>query len=92
MGLLLLEAMTMSGKPLSGLVQEIFDRVGEHHYGRIDMHLTGDVINAVRKRVAVSSESAIAGFTVDHLDRMDGAKYLFSNGAGCCCALPARSR
>lgn len=81
MGLMLLEAMTMSGKKLSALVQEVFDLVGEHHYNRIDLHLEREEMPAARERIALTEAREIAGLPVRAIDRMDGTKFLFENGA-----------
>lgn len=81
MGLMLLEAMTLSGKRLSELVQEIFDLTGEHHYNRIDLHLEREEMPAARERVAQTEAREVAGLPVKAIDRMDGTKFLFENGA-----------
>lgn len=81
MGLMLLEAMTLSGKRLSELVQEIFDLTGEHHYNRIDLHLEREEMPAARQRVAQTEAREVAGLPVKAIDRMDGTKFLFENGA-----------
>ncbi len=81
MGLMLLEAMTLGGKRLSELVQEVFDVVGEHHYNRIDLHLEREEMPAARQRVAQTQAHEIAGLSVKAIDRMDGTKFLFENGA-----------
>ncbi|GIV21524.1 MAG: phosphoesterase [Armatimonadota bacterium] len=81
MGLMLLEAMTLSGKKLSELVQEIFELVGEHHYNRIDLHLEREEMPAARERVAQTEAREVAGLPVKAMDRMDGTKFLLENGA-----------
>lgn len=81
MGLMLLEAMTLSGKRLSELVQEVFDLVGEHYYNRIDLHLQREEMPAARERVARTEAREVAGLSVQAVDRMDGTKFLFENGA-----------
>jgi phosphomannomutase len=81
MGLMLLEAMTLSGKLLSELVQEIFDLVGEHHYDRIDLHLEREEMPAARERVAQTEAREVAGLQVKAIDRMDGTKFLLEEGA-----------
>jgi phosphomannomutase len=81
MGLMLLEAMTLSGKRLSELVREIFDLVGEHHYNRVDLHLEREEMPAARERVAQTEASEVAGLPVKAIDRMDGTKFLLENGA-----------
>ncbi|MGC8783874.1 MAG: phosphoglucomutase/phosphomannomutase family protein [Armatimonadota bacterium] len=81
MGLMLLEAMTLGGKKLSELVQEVFDLTGEHYYNRIDLHLEREEMPAARERVAQTEAREIAGLSVRAIDRMDGTKFLFENGA-----------
>jgi phosphomannomutase len=81
MGLMLLEAMTLSDMRLSDLVQQIFDLVGEHHYDRIDLHLQREEMPAARERIAKTDAHEIAGLPVRSINRMDGTKFLFENGA-----------
>lgn len=81
MGLMLLEAMALSGKRLSELVQEVFEVVGEHHYDRIDLHLEREEMPAARQRVAQSEAQEVAGLPVKEIDRLDGTKFLFENGS-----------
>ncbi|MCS6830482.1 MAG: phosphoglucomutase/phosphomannomutase family protein [Armatimonadota bacterium] len=81
MGLMLLEAMTLSGKKLSELVQEIFQLVGEHHYDRIDLHLEREEMPAASERIAQTAAKEVAGMPVKAIDRMDGTKFLFEDGA-----------
>jgi len=81
MGLMLLEAMTLSGKKLSELVQEVFELTGEHHYHRIDLHLEREEMPAARERVAQTEAREVAGLPVQAIDRMDGTKFLFEDGA-----------
>jgi phosphomannomutase len=81
MGLMLLEAMTLSGKKLSELVQEVFELTGEHHYHRIDLHLEREEMPAARERVAQTEAREVAGLPVQAIDRVDGTKCLFEDGA-----------
>ena len=41
--LLLANIMAEEGKPLGQLVNDLQQEYGEHHYGRIDLHLTNEV-------------------------------------------------
>ncbi len=81
MGLMLLEAMAISGKRLSELVQEVFDLVGEHHYNRVDLHLEREEMPTARQRIVETEAREVAGLPVASIDRMDGTKFLFENGA-----------
>jgi len=81
LGLLLLEAMTLSGARLGGLVEEVFDIVGPHYYDRIDLHLSRTEMPAARERVVETQAQTVAGRAVERIDRMDGTKFYFINGS-----------
>lgn len=75
-GLLILEMIVKSGKPLSALVDMLFDRFGPHAYFRSDAHTSAD-----RKEEALSMLGSggglktIAGRPVRSLETLDGFKH-----------------
>lgn len=75
-GLLILEMIVKSGKPLSALVDMLFDRFGPHAYFRSDAHTSAD-----RKEEALSMLGSggglktIAGLPVRSLETLDGFKH-----------------
>lgn len=81
MGLLLLEAMTLSQQRLSQLVEEVFAITGEHHYNRIDLHLDRQQMDGARERIAHTEAREVGGIRVEAIDRMDGTKFLLEGGA-----------
>jgi phosphomannomutase len=80
MGLLLLEAVVMSGKTLGGLVQEVFDDVGPHCYHRIDAHFRRDQMTKLTDVVAGLAPSDVHGFGVTETNRTDGVLFELEGG------------
>jgi phosphomannomutase len=79
-GLLLLEAMALSGKTASGLVREIFDMVGEHYYSREDLHFTREEMPFVQESLKKIKPERIGDTFVQHIETMDGTRFDFENG------------
>ena len=48
--LLLANIMAEEGKPLGQLVRDLKREYGEHHYGRIDLHLPNEVKDEAMRR------------------------------------------
>ena len=78
-GLVILEMMARSGKPLSALVQELFDEFGPHAYFRADLRtLKQPEIMARLRREGGLRE--IAGSAVETVDMLDGFKHFIADG------------
>jgi alpha-D-glucose phosphate-specific phosphoglucomutase len=82
--LLLANIMAEEGKPLGQLVRDLQQEYGEHHYGRLDLHLSNEA-----KEKAVSRANArpmkIGSFAVQRVKTMDGVKFFLdapTNGNG----------
>lgn len=76
--LLLANVMASEGKTLGELVASLQTEYGEHHYGRIDLHLPEAVKNdaIARARAGVGS---FAGMTVERVENLDGMKFFLRN-------------
>jgi phosphomannomutase len=76
--LLLANVMADEGKTLGQLVESLQQEYGEHHYGRIDMHIAEDLKNAAiaRARAGVNS---FAGMPVECVETLDGMKFFLRN-------------
>ena len=73
--LLLLECMTMTGKPLGALVREMEAEHGPHRYGRLDLRLASlPARDRVVASVAASPPDRILSVPVRHVETMDGVK------------------
>ncbi|GFO53550.1 phosphoesterase [Geomonas sp. Red276] len=81
MGLLLLEAMAMSGKGLRALLDETMDEIGHFHYARIDMPIDNTSKQKLVSDLSAGGISTIAGHAVVDTNFSDGFKYIFADGA-----------
>lgn len=78
-GFLLAEVMATRRKKLSELVKELFDEFGEHHFGRIDKHLTQSEKEKVMK-FFTSKPKKVGSFEMTKYDMTDGVKLSTKNG------------
>lgn len=80
-GLLVLEMMARRGKPLSQLVEELFERWGPHAYARTDAHTTPARKEALLERLRSGGGlSEIAGEPVVSVSDLDGYKHRTERG------------
>ncbi len=82
--LLLAQIMADEKKTLGQLVASLQAEFGEHHYGRIDMHITDDLKqSAIRRARAIlpagNGTSHIAGLRVLRQETLDGIKFYLDN-------------
>ena len=81
--LLLATVMAERKKTLGQLVQELQDEYGEHHYGRIDLHIADDLKNATiaKAKAGVENPAALefAGMAVERVSTLDGIKFFLRN-------------
>ena len=78
-GLLLCEIMAVRKMKLSGLVQELMDELGEHHFKRVDWHITPQQKEQIISRFKKGTGS-IGGYKVTRVETIDGFKYFVDNG------------
>lgn len=82
MGLLLLEVMSATGKPLHVLVEELLRDYGPAQYARTDMTLRFPVIKAeLTKTLLNNAPDAIDGVAIERVDTVDGVKYYLTDGS-----------
>jgi phosphomannomutase len=73
--LLLLECMTMTGKPLGALVRDMEAQRGPRRYGRLDLRLASlPARDRVVASVVASPPDRILAVPVRHVETMDGVK------------------
>ncbi|MGC2237806.1 MAG: phosphoglucomutase/phosphomannomutase family protein [Pyrinomonadaceae bacterium] len=77
--LLAVEAVTVRGKSLTGQLDELYKRVGKLESGRIGVKLTDDVARRLKEKLAQEPQD-IAGRKIERINRMDGVKFLFTDG------------
>ena len=81
MGLLLLEAMAMSGKGLRQLLNETMDEIGHFFYRRIDLPIEPTAKERLIARLKTDPPAVIAVRPVAATNFKDGFKFLFDGGA-----------
>lgn len=81
MGLLLLEAMAMSGKGLKELLDETMDEIGHFYYRRLDLQIEQPAKERLVERLKSGGLKEIAGSTVAATNFSDGFKFIFSGGS-----------
>jgi phosphomannomutase len=68
-------------KTLGQLVADLQQEYGEHHYGRIDLHIPDDIKNAAIARARTVREGAtdFDGMRVLRIETLDGIKFFLDN-------------
>ena len=82
--LLLANIMATEGKPLGQLVRDLQQEYGEHHYGRLDLHLSNEVKDEAMRR-ASAKPAKIGSYAVQKIETLDGVKFFLAaptNGNG----------
>ena len=77
---LLLEMLCVTGKPLSALVREIYDRFGETHMAEYDWALTPAVKEKIYQRIMVAHELPEMPLPVEKVSWLDGCKLYLRGG------------
>jgi len=82
--LLLANIMAEEGKPLGQLVEALQQEYGQHHYGRLDLHLSNQIKDDAMRR-AGAKPAKIGNFAVQKVETLDGVKFFLdapTNGNG----------
>ncbi|MBQ7848518.1 MAG: phosphoglucomutase/phosphomannomutase family protein [Clostridia bacterium] len=77
---LLVEMICVTGKPLSALVQEIYDEYGELHMAEYDWALTPQTKEDIQRRIMQDRQLPDFGMPVHSVSYMDGCKVRFGEG------------
>jgi phosphomannomutase len=80
-GLYILDLMARRGKALPELIEEVFAKVGPHHYDRIDITMTPAERDRIAGLLPSLEPTSIAGLPVTATDRTDGLRFLMDGGA-----------
>jgi phosphomannomutase len=76
--LLIANIMSEEKKTLGQLVADLQAEYGEHHYGRIDLHIADDLKNATIAK-AKAGVKEFAGMEVESVGQLDGIKFYLKN-------------
>ena len=81
MGLLLLEAMAMSGKGVRQLLDETMDEIGHFSYRRLDFPIANPAKERLIATLKAGGIKSIANRPVARENFRDGFKYIFDDGS-----------
>ena len=77
---LLVEMISVTRKPLSALVREIYDEYGEMHMAEYDWALTRQTKEDIQRRILVEKQLPDFGMPITKVNYMDGCKVCFADG------------
>ena len=77
---LLVEMLSVSGKKLSELVQDLYDRYGEAHSAEYDWALTEEKKEEIHRLVMAEKKLPDFGKAAERVSYMDGCKVYFPDG------------
>jgi len=80
-GLYFLELMAKMEKSPGELVEYLYQKVGPHHYDRIDKHFPLEQREAIITRLRASQPAQVAGVAVERTNTKDGFKYELVDGS-----------
>lgn len=81
MGLLLLEAMAMTGKGIRQLLDETMAEIGAFYYQRLDLPIANGPKEQLVERLRAGGIATIAGRAVARENFRDGFKFIFGDGS-----------
>lgn len=79
MGLVIMEYMAKTGKKVSELLEDIYDKIGTFAVERYDLHLTDDLKNKVVSMCKSGAFKQFGSLEVIAMEDIDGFKFRFSN-------------
>lgn len=79
-GMFLLDLMVRTGKRPSQLLDLLFEKVGAHHYKRIDSSFDADKKAEIQANVAAAKPATIGGLKVTDIVTVDGHQYIMEDG------------
>ena len=79
-GLYFLDFMARTGKRPSQLLNELYRKVGPHHYGRLDLRLPEEERDGIYERASQARPERLAGLQVTGIDTTDGFRFLLEGG------------
>ena len=77
---MVLDLMVKTGKTVSELLRMLADKVGPHHYDRLDLAFEPKQREFIEARVRGARPSALAGRPVEQMDTRDGFRFVLEDG------------
>ncbi len=79
-GLMILEMVVKTGRSVSELLDDLYGKVGPHHYDRIDLPFDPARRAAVEERIGAKPPAALGGHKVARVDVRDGVRFVLDDG------------
>lgn len=79
-GLYFLDLVARSARTPAQLVQALYEKVGQYHYDRADVHLNADLKAQIQAAVSSARPDEIAGYKVAGISNLDGYLFNLENG------------
>jgi alpha-D-glucose phosphate-specific phosphoglucomutase len=80
-GLCFIDFMVKTVKKPSGLLKDLYDKVGEHYYDRLDIEFPENQRESIISRIKNSHPKTIDNVRVVKEDTIDGFRYTLSDGS-----------
>lgn len=80
-GLYFLDLMVKLKMKPSQLVAHLFQKVGPHHYDRVDVRLTPERRDALMRRLQEAHPASFGGMPIKEVDTMDGFRFILQDGS-----------
>ncbi|HHU51392.1 MAG TPA: phosphoglucomutase/phosphomannomutase family protein, partial [Firmicutes bacterium] len=80
---LLTELRVMAGKPLSAVLQDIWQKVGSYYSQRLDLYLTEEKKERTLRALQKNPVEKVAGKKVVEVRKVDGIKFILEDGSWC---------
>lgn len=78
-GLMIMEFMAKSGKSMTDLIQDIYDKVGSFHCDRDDLHITDELKKEIIDACANNKITAFGDQEVVRVENVDGYKFYLND-------------
>lgn len=79
-GLMLLDMMVKTEMGVADLLAELEDKVGPHHYDRLDLQFDESRRAAILAQLQRGAPASLGGKRIERVDAIDGFRYLLSGG------------
>jgi alpha-D-glucose phosphate-specific phosphoglucomutase len=80
-GLFVIDLMVRMGRPMSGVLDYMREKLGDWHYLRLDVRYPGSERAAIAERVAAAKPAALDGSPVTSVSTLDGYKFYAEDGS-----------
>jgi phosphomannomutase len=79
-GLMMLDNIAKTGQRPAAMLEALFEKVGRHEYGRVDITVRSDERDTILDRVAAADPPDIGGLRVESRDAIDGYRFNLEDG------------